>query len=147
MTSQHHQPEDSFVATSAEQVALRIIDEALNGKMPARLMVALAAKQAENALLRTSQQFSWTYRPPGKHPVPVSLGNLVPEGMPHDNIRTALTILAQTTFTVLVGSQESYSITPETILDLFLFFAEDPIYMVSPSWPFTKAQFKEVAPR
>lgn len=115
MTRQCHQLEDSFSPTSAEQAALRIIDEALNGNVPARIMVALAAKQAESALLGTSQQFSWTSCQPGKRSIPVSLGNLKLESTPHDNIHIALTILAQTTFTLLVGPQESYSITPETI--------------------------------
>ncbi len=146
MTKQRPQQEGSFMPTPAEQVALQVIDEALHGNLPARIIFAQAAKQAERAILRASQNLSWTYRPPGKHPVPVSPGNLVPEGTRQDNIHTALTILAQTTFALLVGPQEFYTITPETILDVCLFFAEDPICIVS-SWPFSRDQFKEVAPQ
>ncbi|HEU5379457.1 MAG TPA: hypothetical protein VFV38_28875 [Ktedonobacteraceae bacterium] len=126
---------------------MQITNLALNGYLPARIIFAGAAKQAESALLRTSQDYSWTYRPPGSRSVPVTLGNLVPGGSLQENIRAALVILAQTTFTLLVGRQESYAITPDTILDIFSFLARDLLYRVSPSWTFTKDQFKEVTPK
>jgi len=147
MNQRGHQPGDDFTPTPAEQTALQIIERALNGDLQARIIFAGAAKQAESAILRTSQNYSWTYGPPGSRAVPVSLRNLVPGGSLQENIRTAFVILAQATFTLLVGRQESYTITPDTILDMFSFLARDPLYMVSPSWPFTKDQFQEVAPQ